>query len=160
MAGMSRWLTSCSRRTSGRADMLEAFQGIDRYIVLTRVAAEGRLSVYVFVNSTVRPDDSLATFALDDDYSFGILSSSLNRKRFDERCSKLKVDPRYTSTTVWDSFPWPSNPTDDAVAQVASATKAIIDLRQKYQAEGIPWRECTTPFGTLVNRSCARPTKR
>jgi hypothetical protein len=88
-----------------RDDMLQAFGRVDRYIGLSRVAADGRMSVYVFIDPVIRPDDSMATFALDDDYSFGVLSSSLHRAWFDERCSRLETRPRYTPTTVWDSFP-------------------------------------------------------
>lgn len=120
-----------------REDMITAFERVDRYIALTRVAAEGRMSVYVFVDPSIRPDDSLATFALDDDYSFGVLSSSLHRAWFDERCSKLKVDPRYTPTTVWDSFPWPSHPADAAVARVAGLVKDIHDVRSEFLAAGV-----------------------
>jgi hypothetical protein len=90
----------------------------------------------------VRPDDSLQVFALDDDYSFGILTSTVHRKWFDERCSKLKVDPRYTSTTVWNSFPWPPSPAASQVAKIAQISAQILNLRASYQAEG----------GTLVQQ--------
>ncbi|WP_185996152.1 DNA methyltransferase [Nocardioides campestrisoli] len=128
-----RWWKHWRRRD----DMLTAFAPLTRYIALTRVAAAQRTSIYVFVDPAIRPDDSLQLFALDDDYSFGVLSSSIHRAWFDERCSKLKADPRYTPTTVWDSFPWPSSPTPTAVAKVAEASKAIIDKRSDYLASGM-----------------------
>jgi hypothetical protein len=118
-----------------REDMLAALAEAGRYIALVRVAAEGRRSIYQFLDSAIRPDDSLTIFALNDDYSFGVLSSTVHRSWFDERCSKLKVDPRYTSTTVWDSFPWPSA-TPSQVATVAKISAQILDLRAKYRAEG------------------------
>lgn len=120
-----------------REDMLQAFDPLDRFIALSRVAAEGRMSVYSFIDTAVRPDDSLATFALDDDYSFGILSSSIHRAWFDERCSKLKVDPRYTSTTVWDTFPWPADPGENQVKEVARIVKEVLDLRATYADDGV-----------------------
>jgi hypothetical protein len=67
-------------------------------------------------------------FALDNDYSFGILQSSLHWVWFTERCSTLKSDPRYTSNTVFDSFPWPQNPSVSVVKKVAVAA---VSLRQK-----------------------------
>ena len=57
-----------------REDMVEKIGALDRYIALTIVAAHGRQSIYEFVESGIRPDASLQVFALDDDYSFGILS--------------------------------------------------------------------------------------
>lgn len=129
---LARWWTHAYRR----ADMLSAITRLDRYIALTRVAAHDRISIYEFVDSSIRPDDSLQCFAFNDDYSFGVLSSSLHRAWFDERCSKLKVDPRYTSTTVWNTFPWPSNPTDLQVARIAKLSADILDLRDTYRQQG------------------------
>ncbi|MGB3672817.1 MAG: type IIL restriction-modification enzyme MmeI, partial [Candidatus Nanopelagicales bacterium] len=119
-----------------RDDMLTELARIDRYIALVRVAAEGRRSIYQFVDSSVRPDDSLQVFAFDDDYSFGILSSQTHRAWFDERCSKLKVDPRYTPTTVWDTFPWPASPAPEQVDLIAEISAQILGLREEYRAEG------------------------
>jgi hypothetical protein len=90
-----------------RGDMVAALQGLNRYIALSRVAVESRQSVYVFVSSRIRPSDSLQVFAFDDDYSFGILHSTYHRAYFEERCSKMRVDLRYTPNTVFDTFPWP-----------------------------------------------------
>ncbi|OHU62763.1 DNA methyltransferase [Mycobacteroides chelonae] len=118
-----------------REDMLAALTEVGRYIALVRVAAEGRRSIYQFLDSAIRPDDSLTVFALNDDYSFGILSSTVHRSWFDERCSKLKIDPRYTSTTVWNSFPWPPA-TPSQVEKIAKISAQILDLRAKYRAEG------------------------
>jgi len=136
-----KFLQTWWRHAYRREDMLDAFAAVDRYMVLTRVAAQGRMSIFQFVDTNIRPDDSLAVIALDDDYSFGVLSSDLHRAWFDERCSKLKVDPRYTSTTVWDSFPWPPNPEPKAAMKVAGFAARIIDLREKNLTEGVPLGE-------------------
>jgi len=109
-----------------RADMLEAF-GRDRYIATSRVASEKRTTVFTFVDASVRPGDSLTTFALDDNYSFGILSSGLHRLWLEARCSRLKADLRYTSTTVFDSFPWPQAST---ITQVNIIEKIVGELLQ------------------------------
>lgn len=119
-----------------RAEFVDAVSGIERYIGLSRVSTAGRKSVYSFISSDVRPDDSMALFALDDDYSFGVLSSSLHRAWFDERCSKMRVDPRYTPTTVWNSFPWPPNPTAEDVQTVSKIVAEIIALRSRYLSQG------------------------
>ncbi|MBO0880018.1 MAG: hypothetical protein J2P17_06550 [Mycobacterium sp.] len=79
----------------------------------------------------------MTVIALDDDFSLGVVSSTLHRAWLDERCSKLEARPRYTSTTVWDSFPWPPHPAEAAVAEVASAMAAITDYRAARLAEGV-----------------------
>ena len=68
--------------------------------------------------SEIRPDSAITTFALADDYSFGVLQSSAHIAWFRERCSHLESRPRYTSRSVFESFPWPQAPTQDAVDRV------------------------------------------
>ncbi|MFF1946104.1 DNA methyltransferase [Rhodococcus qingshengii] len=130
---LSRWWQHAYRRT----DMISEFDSLSRYIATSRVATEKRLSVFQFIDTTIRPDDSMTVIALDDDYSLGIVSSGLHRAWLDERCSKLKADPRYTSTTVWDSFPWPAHPHELDVARVASVMGQITRYRAARLAEGI-----------------------
>lgn len=127
------------RHAYRRDDMVNAVENLPlrRYIALTIVAAVDRMSIYQFVDSGVRPDASLQVFAFDDDYAFGVLSSRLHRLWFDERCSKLKRDPRYTPTTVWNTFPWPNEPDEAAVARVAALSAKILDLRESYIRQGM-----------------------
>jgi hypothetical protein len=120
-----------------RSDMLDQIQSLTRYIGTSRVATEKRMSVFQFIDTSIRPDDSMTVIALDDDYSLGVVSSALHRAWLDERCSKLESRPRYTSTTVWDSFPWPTLPNDLDVARVASIMAKITLYRAERLAEGI-----------------------
>lgn len=120
-----------------REDMLAAISGLKRYIVLSRVAVWTRPSIYAFVAPDIHPGDALTVFAFEDDYSFGILHSSFHRAYFEERCSKMRVDLRYTSRTVFDTYPWPQAPTDEAVGVVVEAVKRLIDLREDRLAAGI-----------------------
>ena len=45
--------------------------------------------------------------AFADDYSFGILQSEIHWAWFTAKCSTLTARFRYTSDTVFDTFPWP-----------------------------------------------------
>ena len=120
-----------------RADMVEAVEKLDRYIALTITASWERASVYEFVAPSVRPAASLQVFPFGDDYSFGVLSSSLHRLWFEARCSRLKADLRYTPTTVFDSYPWPQTASVAEISRIEDAVQAILDLRQKYLASGM-----------------------
>jgi hypothetical protein len=120
-----------------REDMLDAIRGLKRYIVLSRVAVWTRPSIYAFVAPDVHPGDALTVFAFEDDYSFGILHSSYHRAYFEERCSKMRVDLRYTSRTVFDTYPWPQAPTDEAVGMVVDVVKRLVKLRDDRLAAGI-----------------------
>jgi hypothetical protein len=54
---------------------------------------------------------------------------------FKSRCSTFKGDFRYTSDTVFDTFPWPQAPTLAQAKQVAKAAVALRALRRKVMAE-------------------------
>ena len=109
-----------------RADMVAELSRLDRYIALSRVAIEDRQSPYVFVSSEIRPADALQVFTFNDEYSFGILHSTYHRMYFEERCSKMRVDLRYTPNTVFDTFPWPQAPTEETAGAVADAAAALV----------------------------------
>lgn len=106
--------------------MLTAINKIPRYIACGRVT---KRPIFEFIDPAIHPNDSLAVFPLADDYSFGILQSGLHWQWFTERCSTMKADWRYTSNTVFDSFPWPQAPSIKSIAAVAEAAVALRALR-------------------------------
>ena len=130
---LDRWWKLAWRR----GEMVRAITALPRYIALSRVAVWTRQSVYVFVSPKIRPGDAVQVFAFDDDYSFGILHSTYHRAYFEERCSKMRVDLRYTPSTVFDTFPWPQAPSEDAVAGVVDVAARLIVYRDEKIAEGI-----------------------
>ena len=42
---------------------------------------------------------------------------------------------RYTSDSVWDTFPWPQNPTEKQVESIAKASKGLRDERNRVMNE-------------------------
>jgi hypothetical protein len=73
-------------------------------------------------------------FPFEDNYSFGILQSSMHWIWFINKCSTLKGDPRYTSNTVFDTFPWPQNPSFIAIGRIANAAQELRQLRRELMA--------------------------
>lgn len=126
----------------GREDLISKLKTMDRYIACSRVT---KRPIFEFISSEIHPSDVVQTFALNDDYSFGILQSSLHWEWFKARCSTLKGDPRYTSETIFDSFPWPQwgtlvltqnttkNPKTslDLARNIAKAARDLRNLRNK-----------------------------
>jgi hypothetical protein len=108
-----------------RDDLMDILETKSRYIVCSRVTTR---PIFEFISTEIHPNDALQVFPLEDDYSFGILSSNIHWEWFNARCSTLKGDPRYTSDTVFDSFPWPQKPTENQIANIA---KYAVELRQK-----------------------------
>jgi hypothetical protein len=115
------WLLSYARE-----ELIEKLSGMPRYIACSRVT---KRPVFEFISSAIRPSDALQVFALDDDYSFGLLQSGIHWQWFVDRCSTLKGDFRYTPNTVFDTFPWPQKPSNEVVKKIANAAVALRNLR-------------------------------
>lgn len=122
---LSRWW----QLSWGRADMQAAVARLKgRYIACSRVT---KRPIFVFVDADIRPADALQTFALDDDYSFGVLQSQLHWVWFTTKCSKLNARFTYTADTVFDTFPWPQSASAAQIDAVALAGREIRRLRDQ-----------------------------
>lgn len=136
---LQRWWQLSYRRT----ELIKKLDTIPRYIVCSRVT---RRPIFEFISSKIRPNDSLVAFPLADDYSFGVLQSVHHWEWFKARCSTLKDDFRYTSNTVFDSFPWPQwgfevedtkkEKAIQIVKEVAIASKELRKIRNELKIAG------------------------
>lgn len=111
-----------------RDEMLAAISSLGRYIVCGRVT---KRPIFEFVSPGIHPNDALMVFPFEDDYSFGILQSNVHWAWFVARCSTLKGDFRYTSNTVFDTFPWPQAPLQKATEAVAKSAVRVRQLRRE-----------------------------
>lgn len=122
---LGRWWQLWNRRD----ELSTALTSIPRYIGCSRVT---RRPIMVFISSMICPSDLVQVFALHDDYSFGILQSTLHFEWF-RKSSRMKVesDTRYSVRDVFETFPWPQSPSLRQVEDVASAAKELRDIRKK-----------------------------
>ena len=128
------WIMSYSRE-----DMINAISPLKRYVCCGRVT---KRPIFEFVSTEIRPNDACVVFAHDDDYTFGILQSGIHWDWFVNRCSTLKSDFRYTSNTVFDSFPWPQEPSIAAIKGVSTAAVALRKKRNELRKKhGVSFRE-------------------
>jgi hypothetical protein len=122
-----------------RSDLMAVLSKLSRYIVCGRVT---KRPIFEFISSDIHPNDALSVFPFDDDYSFGILHSDIHWAWFTERCSTLREDYRYTSTTVFDSFPWPQAPSKVDVKAIADASRRVRKVRGELRKKhGMSLRE-------------------
>lgn len=112
----------------GREDMLEEISVVRRYISCSRVTTR---PIFEFIDSQINPNDALMVFVFDDYYSFGIIHSKLHNIWFEEKCSTMKGDPRYTTESVWNTFPWPQTLSQKQVEKVAEAAMGLHQGRTK-----------------------------
>ncbi len=114
-----------------RGELMAKLQTLPRYIVCGQVT---KRPIFEFIDSNIHPNAALIVFPFADDYSFGILQSLFHWEWFKARCSTLEERFRYTSDTVFDSFPWPQEPTRAKAAAVATAAVALRAKRKEIMA--------------------------
>jgi hypothetical protein len=122
------WLLSWAR-----GDMIQRITGLSRYITCGQVT---KRPIFEFVSSKIRPNAACMVFPFADDYSFGVLQSGIHWAWFVAKCSTLTERFRYTSDTVFDTFPWPQSPKASDVKLVAKASRELRRLRQLRMTEG------------------------
>jgi SAM-dependent methyltransferase len=118
---LSRWW----QLSFGRPELISRISEIPRYLACSLVT---KRQVFVFVDSRVRPSNLLQVFTFADDYSFGIVSSTVHWEWFMRKCSKLKSDFRF-GESVWSTFPWPQSPSAKQIETVAATGCEIRKIR-------------------------------
>lgn len=98
-----------------------------RVLVIPLVAAR---PVFVFLSAAFIPNNTLAVFAFDDDYSFGILQSTPHWSWTKAKGGKVSERIRYTNE-VWTTFAWPQEPTEAEVVGVADAGRQLRRVREE-----------------------------
>jgi hypothetical protein len=111
-----------------RPELIQKLARMGRYIACGQVM---KRPIFEFISTEIRPNAALMVFTFEDDYSFGILQSSLHWLWVTNRCSTLKRDFRYTSHSVFDTFPWPQSPTIEQIEAIAAAAVALRHLRRE-----------------------------
>lgn len=120
-----------------RTQMRDALAKLPRFIATPRVAKH---RIFVWLVSEILPDAQLVVFARSDDYFFGVLHSKIHElwsRRKGTQLRDAESGFRYTSTTTFETFPFPytpgKEPFDDPCARdVAAAAKALDDFRNNW----------------------------
>jgi type II restriction/modification system DNA methylase subunit YeeA len=145
-----------------RTQMRLALSGLDRYIATPRVAKH---RIFVWLEKDILPDAQLVVFARDDDYFFGVLHSKVHELWARRQGTQLRdaiSGFRYTSTTTFETFPFPwapgKEPIDDPrVKAIAYAAKELVEQRNHWlNAEDLS--ETENKILTLTNLYNHRPT--
>jgi len=116
------------QQSYGREDLLDELKKIKKYIACSGVS---KRNIFEFVSSEIIPNAAVFTFCFEDDYSFGIIQSSIHWKWWKAKCSTFETRLRYTANTVWDTFPWPQKPTQKQIEKISILSKELRDARNR-----------------------------
>ena len=108
-----------------RPALRAALSGLSRYLVTPQVSKH---RVFKWVSSNTLPSNAVVAFAREDDYFFGILHSRVHEVWGLAMGSQLETRPRYTPTTCFETFPFPT-PLDAQRKAISDAAEDLSTAR-------------------------------
>lgn len=123
-----------------------AVVGLSRYVVTVETQKH---RFFGFVDAAIVPDSTLVTFAADDAYVLGVLSSRLHVAWALAAGGRLGVgnDPRYNKTRCFETFPFP-DATEAQKARIRDLAEQI-DAHRKRQQAAFPGLTLTGIYNVL-----------
>ncbi len=121
-----------------RSELYSAIKGFERVIVM---ALTSKTVLPVFVPAASVFSHALGVFVTDDDFDFGVLSSSAHWWWAVTRASTLETRIRYTPTDCFETFPMP-----DRSEQVVASARALNRNRSSIMIA------CSEGLTTTYNR--------
>jgi type II restriction/modification system DNA methylase subunit YeeA len=129
---------------------------LQRFIA-TPITTKHRL--FVWLDPSVLPNNTVSVIARDDDYTFGVLHSRVHEawaRATGTQLREVESGFRYTPTTCFETFPFP-RPTDAQRDAIAEAARDLDRLRNGWlNAPGLSAPDLAKR--TLTNLYNARPT--
>jgi len=139
-----------------RPELRLALKGLARFIATIETSKHRH---FVFLDSSILPDNRLLNFALSDAYCLGVLSSSVHVCWALAAGGTLEDRPTYTKTRCFDPFPFPDcSPEQKArIRQLAEQ----LDAHRKQRQEAHPGLTMTAMYNVLLRLRSGEPlTKR
>ena len=107
------------------------------YIIIPRHSSETRRYIPMgFVSPDIICGDANLLMPDATLYHFGIMTSFIHNAWMRVVAGRLEMRYRYSSTIVYNNFPWP-NPTNEQRAKIEKTAQAILDARDNHPQESL-----------------------
>lgn len=129
-----------------RIDLRAAIAGLPHYITTIETAKH---RWFTFLDASIRPDNMLVNFGLDDAWFLAVLSSRVHVTWALAAGGRLGVgdDPRYNKTKCFDPFPFPT--ADDVTRQRIRLLGERLDAHRKARQSAHPDLTITGMYNVL-----------
>jgi hypothetical protein len=104
-----------------------------QYILIPEVSSERRRYIPLgFVAPEIISANTNFLIAEPTIFIFGVLTSKMHMAWIRRFGGRLKSDYRYSGSMVYNTFPWPENPTPKQRASVEAAAQGVLDARAEF----------------------------
>lgn len=103
------------------------------YLAVPKTSSERRAYIPIgFMSRDVIAASEIFTVAGAGLYHLGVMTSVMHMAWVKSVCGRLKSDYRYSSTIVYNNFPWPELADDKHRAVIETAAQAVLDARAHF----------------------------
>ncbi|MBD2318378.1 class I SAM-dependent DNA methyltransferase [Phormidium tenue] len=103
------------------------------YLAIPEVSSERRKYIPIgFLKSHIIASNKLQLIPDATPYIFGVLTSEMHMTWMKYVCGRLESRFDYSSTIVYNNYPFPENANDKQRQKVETAAQAVLDTRAKY----------------------------
>jgi hypothetical protein len=103
------------------------------YLIVPGVSSENRKYIPIgYLDSNTISSDLARTIPKASYFLFGVLTSKMHMAWIKSICGRLKSDYRYSSSLVYNNFPWPENPSEKQVKAIETAAQKVLDSRKQF----------------------------
>jgi len=104
-----------------------------RYIAIPEVSSERRNYIPIgYLPPEVIASNKLYIIAEPSLYIFGVLQSAMHMAWMRQVAGRLESRYQYSGAIVYNTFPWPEQPSARLRAAVEAAARAVLDARKKF----------------------------
>lgn len=108
------------------------------YLLVPETSSERRRYIPIgFVSKEVIASNAVSLIPNATPFLFGLLTSNMHMAWMRTVAGRLKSDFRYSGSLVYNTFPFPPNPTEGQRAAVAAAAEAVLAARAQFPAESL-----------------------
>ena len=107
------------------------------YVAIPKVSSENRKYIPIdYLSKDIIPGDMLFMVPNASLYEFGVLTSNVHMAFMRAVTGRLKSDYRYSSSIVYNNFPW-CTPTDEQKAAIEKTAQGILDAQAQYPNDSL-----------------------
>ena len=112
---------------------IEQRQPTSNYLAIPEVSSENRIYIPIgFLGKDTVASNLLYTVPNATVYHFGILTSTMHMSWMRATCGRLESRYRYSAGLVYNTFPWPQNPTTAQLKEIEEKAQAVLDTRTQF----------------------------
>ncbi len=132
------WRSNSDRITTKRLSetptvFAEIRQPKSNYLAFPTVSSENRKYIPIgFLNPNTIASNQLYIIPNASLFHFGILTSIMHMAWVKFVCGRLKSDYRYSSSIVYNNFPWPENPSEKQIKTIEEKAQNVLEVRASF----------------------------